>query len=200
MPGSSGYDYILVINPNIDLFTIRSYIYDDDNGNISTPIPSVNLTFLNWNDIFNNQSIVTMEVGDSDILFNTLNPTIPEKLGDKLVTILGHKLFGHGNARAAIYNDTEFYTHDAKIWDHLSTNISNNLTLIFDRYKEIRNISPSSESRNFDFNNINFEFQLNFSGTINSLFVKNGRDVGGTKIINSNYNIPILVKFYTSNN
>ena len=232
------YDYIFCINissisPDItgifenasfrqNTFNIESY---DVNLTIN---PST--TFNNWESHFNNKNLVTINIGNSNVAFATLLPNNNQTIGDRLLEVVAHKLFGHGQAGAAISNDNEFYYHDAEIWDHLSNAVSLNrfrndifkqyfaankysshythndaFNDIFDNNEVNYNSSDVNNWFNFNFNGLTFDFPLHVSGSMildpslseNEISIlQNGPNVGGTSLVNSQYNIPILVRFH----
>ncbi len=77
--------------------------------------------YYHWNSLENNQLPVKILQGNSNKAFATLKPNSDEIIGDRLLEVVAHKLFGHGQARAAISNDSEFYNHDAQLWDATSS-------------------------------------------------------------------------------
>lgn len=225
------YDYTFCINiatisPDItDIFANASFIQNTsniDNYDINLTInPSI--IFNNWNSSFNNQNLVSINVGNSNIAFATLLPNTYQTIGDRLLEVVAHKLFGHGQARAAISNDHEFYQHDAKIWDHLSNTVSQNHIRndIFSQYvaADRYRINPSGFNNgifndvfsdvgnwvNFNFGGLTFDFPLYVSGDMlldpsltpsEIAILQNGPNVGGSSLINGKYNIPILIRFH----
>jgi len=264
---SSIYDYIFSINissfaPNISsIFNVATFTQNtlnNDDVNINLSIDKSNV-YNNWNNIFNNKPLVQVVMGQSTTGFGTLRPTIPNTIGDRLLEVVALKLFGHGQAHAAINNDNEFYTHDAQLWDHLSnsvamnnikhdifnqyvasgryeieiaqsdnfTNITNdiNITDNININEQIINFNNSFFSLyitgnilpkpstsdvngdvvNFNFDGFSFDFPLYITGNIITdisltsdelNMIQNGPDVGGSRLINGSYNIPILVKFH----
>jgi hypothetical protein len=225
------YDYTFLIdltstNGSSDItkiFTNASFRQNSNNSdlyNIKLVINQASIHNL-WTNI-NNKTLVTVLQGQSNIAFGTLKPTVSERIGDRLLEIVAHKLFGHGQARAAISNDLEFYTHDATMWDHLSNSLANdnfahdifNQYVASNRYAEeatrlgnsINSASASDVDNwvNFNFSGFTFDYPLYVNGVIkydNSIqasdlaLLKNGPNVGGTKLVNGAYNIPVLVKF-----
>jgi hypothetical protein len=230
------YDYIFCINissisPDItgifENASFRQNIINIESFDVNLTInPSI--TFENWESYFNNKNLVTINIGNSNVAFATLLPNINQTIGDRLLEVVAHKLFGHGQAGAAISNDYEFYQHDAEIWDHLSNavSINNFRNDIFKQYftankylshytqtNEINGIFDNNENNlsnaydwfNFNFNGLTFDFPLYLSGSMildSSLseneisILQNGPNVGGTSLVNSQYNIPILVRFH----
>lgn len=219
------YDYTFVINvanfaSNITtMFANASYMQNAniDNTDVNITLNS-DTNFLNWQTVFNNQPIVTINMGDSNMAFPTLEPTLNQTIGDRLLEVVAHKLFGHGQARAAISNDSEYYTHDAQIWDHLVNSVSMNQFRhdIFNqyvatgRYEDHAVVNNGDDSNdvdnwvNFNFNGMTFEYPLFLTGdmlTDPSLtpaevnLITNGPNVGGSSLVNGEYNIPILIRF-----
>jgi hypothetical protein len=221
------YDYTFCINissisPNITgIFSNASFIQNStniDNYDINlTLLPSTQ--FNNWGNLFNNQNLVTVNVGNSNIAFGTLLPNNFQTIGDRLLEVVAHKLFGHGQARAAISNDDQFYFHDAEIWNHLSSSLAMNnyrndifnQYVATDRYEQSASNSCDQNNYdvqswvNFNFDGLTFDFPLYVTGNmildpsltsteINVL--QNGPNVGGTSLVNGHYNIPILVRFH----
>jgi len=213
------YDYTFVINvanfaPDItSIFANASFKQNDvniDNFDVNLTINPHDV-FTNWANTFNNQSLVTVLIGDSSINFATLQANASQTIGDRLLEVVAHKLFGHGQARAAIKNDSEFYTHDAQVWDHLcnSLNTNNIKNDMFNQYVatgryNIHSANDVTNWINFNFNGLTLDYPLYLSGnmlTDASLtsdernLVQNGPNVGGTLLSNGLYNIPILVRF-----
>lgn len=186
---------------------------------------NVNLTlassanFNNWATNFNNQNIVTIVQGLSSTNFGTFN-TPASKIGDRLLEVVAHKLFGHAQARAAIKNDNSFYSYDDDIWNHLSTSVANDSFRkeIFNQYVKTGRYNTSNASGagvngndvngfvNFNFVNLTLDFPLQLSGQMlldasltndDMNLLKIGPIVGGSRLTNGNYDVPILIRFHT---
>jgi hypothetical protein len=191
---------------NIDLFDV----------NITLP----NYTnYTNWNVVYNNQPLYQVLQGNSTLAYGTFK-SYQQTLGDKLLEVVAHKLFGHAQARAAINNDDLFYLHDRELWDHLSNSVAQSdfRNDIFCQYVGLGRYNawaPTSANNassndvngwvNFNFVNLTFDYPLFVSGNIllNSSLtpgeinvLQNGPNVGGTLLVNGAYNIPILVRFH----
>ena len=187
---------------------------------------NVNLTladhaaFANWGTLFNNVDLTTVVQGLSSTNFGTFNASTNEKIGDRLLEVVAHKLFGHAQAHAAIKNDNAFYTHDAAIWDHLSASVaaSSFRNDIFNQYVKLGRYNTASSSGAgvngndvsghvaFNFADITLDFPLQLNGSMlfdTSLTVadkellKLGPEVGGSRLTNGNYDVPILIRFHT---
>jgi len=232
------YDYVFKINvaslctSNMSLlFNNASFsqnLNNIENVNINLVLDN-STVFTNWGTSFNNTDLVKVVMAQSTVAFQTLQPDTYESLGDRLLEIVAHKLFGHGQARAAISNDTQFYTHDGAIWDNLSNAVLNddfrhdifNQYVALGRYSAEANSNANTNGTNqndvnnladgsnkwvpFNFNGLTFDFPMYVAGnmlTDNTLtndeknLLQNGPTIGGTKLVNGSYNIPVLVKFH----
>ena len=204
------FDYIITINTqyltngNITgLFENATY----KQNNIVLNEVDINLTLHNF--VFNNQSISTIEAGLSNIGFGTFLLTT-QKIGDLLLEVIAHKMFGHAQAHAAIRNDSEFYTHDEQIWNHLSNTLNINSIKydIFNQYLALGRYALDEDSAsnyiNFNLQDMTLDYPLYLDGSVvldasltnderNNLL--QGPNVGGNQVINGLYNIPILIRF-----
>lgn len=231
------YDYTFLVNLALvgdgsitnditKIFSNASFIQDQTNAdNVTINLSLKNsTTYPSWNTAINNHNLVTLDVGASNFGFSTLTPTLNQAIGDRLLEIVAHKLFGNGQARAAIDNDTEFYTHDGVMWDHLSTALSTqslandvfNQYVASGRYESQSTTAGSSNADNandvnqfvnFNFINLTFDYPMYLIGSLglNSSMtpteisaLNNGPIVGGTQLNNGLYNIPILIRFYAA--
>lgn len=209
------FDYIVTINTQYltegdltGLFENASYKQNNSNFNLV----DINLSlhnFLNWNTNINNQAISTIEPGLSNIGFGTFLLT-NQKIGDLLLEIVAHKMFGHAQAHAAIRNDNEFYSHDAEIWNHLGNTLNINSIKydVFNQYIALGRYETNEDSVNnfvnFNLQDMSLDFPLYLNGSVildasltnderNNLL--QGPAVGGNQIIDGLYNVPILVRF-----
>jgi hypothetical protein len=220
------YDYIFQIHLNSFASNITSIFTNATFKQLSnnTNDVEINLTiadsvnFTNFNSVFDQQNIVT--VVNSGGLSSTfsLKSSALEKIGDRLLEVVAHKLFGHGQARAAIKNDPAFYEHDGDIWNHLTTTLQNSNIQhdIFNQYVATGRYNSTNATynndlndldtyENFNFNGLTFGFPLWVNGNLEldtaSLSaseiatIQNGPNVGGTSLLNGQYNIPILIQF-----
>jgi hypothetical protein len=171
------------------LFSNASFsqnLADLNNVNINITLQD-HVNFTNWGTSFNNQQLVTLEMAQSTVAFNTLQPNVLENIGDRFLEVVAHKLFGHGQARAAINNDSEFFTHDNQVWDHLVNSVSEtNLRHdIFNQYvgsgrygseansnsetnantqNDVNNGNGGEKWVNFNFNGLTFDFPMYLNG------------------------------------
>ena len=165
-----------------------------------------NIILSNSNEIINQQNIILIEKRESNLGFYSFTQT-PLKLGDRLLEIVAHKIFGHAKAQSAISNDTDFYNYDQYIWNYFVNSFSNHevlndmhLQYLILKKPEVFNFNPYKaycdivENENYNFNNIQFTFPMFLNGHVNNVIASFARNVGGTQITNGNYNIPILIK------
>lgn len=221
-PNEGSYDYIFSINldsfaPDITtIFNNASFIQNSDNienYDINIVLDKSNL-FNNWNNVFMNQNLITVDMGLSNIAFSTLNPAIQERFGDRLLEVVAHKIFGHGQSHAAINNDYEFYTHDGELWNHFSNTVamSNMRNDIFNQYIALGRYGDMANNDkynwvNFNFKDLTFDFPMYLVGNLltdptltndERNMLNNGPNVGGSSLVNGEYNVPILIHFYSS--
>lgn len=196
LPAGSSYDYILKVNVatlcngNMSLLfsnaAFSQNLADLNNVNINITLQD-HANFTNWNTSFKNQPLVTLEMAQSTVAFNTLQPSVLENIGDRFLEIVAHKLFGHGQARAAINNDSEFFTHDYKVWDHLVNSVAQSTLRhdIFNQYvgsgrygseansNANANLNAQNDVNNgnggekwvyFNFNGLTFDFPMHLNG------------------------------------
>jgi hypothetical protein len=217
------YDYAILINLGLmptmssinditQIFSNASFMQDPTDMNNT----QVNLTishsydFLNWKTLFNNKPLATLTSGKATVGFSTLNPNTPQPIGDRFLEIIAHKLFGHGQSYAAIGNQPDFYTHDSLLWNHLSRTLSTTefANDVYSQYiKTGRYVSMNTcESTTlntwipFNFINLSFDFPMYLAGSLETSFAGlkiNGPNVGGSLLVNSTYNIPLVIRFHT---
>jgi hypothetical protein len=198
-------------------FTQNTLNVEDYNVNLTLPDHS---TFANWGTLFNNANTTTVIQGLSSTNFGTFNAVAREKIGDRLLEVIAHKLFGHAQAHAAIKNDTSFYTHDNELWDHLCSSVATTSFRkdIFNQYVKLGRYNTSSTSGagtsgndvggnvHFNFADITIDFPLQLNGHMifdtslteaDKTLLKLGPDVGGSRLTDGNYDVPILIRFHT---
>lgn len=193
----TNFDYIFEINVatlcqnNMSLlFSNASFSEDTTNiQNVNISIILANSdNFTDWGDLFNNQDLTKIVQGQSTVAFSTLQPDIYQSIGDRLLEVVAHKIFGHGQARAAINNDSAFYLHDDKVWDNLSVAVSNsgfrhdifNQYVALGRYEDEATSNANTDGNNqndvnyqnngaprwvpFNFNGLTFDFPMFLAG------------------------------------
>ena len=218
------FDYTLSINygglPGINnnltnLFSTSNFMQNilnpiDYNIDLTLPLHNqINNTTYTWNNI-NQQKLITIEEGLSSTSFNTFSNS-NLKLGDRLLEIIAHKIFGNAKTIKAIGNSISFYNHDNTIWDHLVNTINNTnfQRSLFEQYlnlsiNDITNLEETYDCNILPFNleGTTIGFPMYLSGTtlssngINIPQLINGTNVGGSRLVNGNYNIPILIKIH----
>lgn len=205
------YDYLLEIDTSLitnssditDIFTTARYQQNsNDKDNV---IVELNID-RNKVDSIKNKNVVSIIGASSSI--QTFSSGA-KSLGDRLVEIVAHKIFGHAKARAAIKNDTEFYQFDSNVWNHLCDTVNSNEfeNNLFNQYVVLDRINGNDVDVNvpFDFSGLTLDFPLFLKGNLNLDSSLSGPDRnelnngpalnGGTELVNGVYNIPILVKF-----
>ena len=118
--------------------------------------------------------------------------------GERLLEIVAIKIFGHPKARAAISNDNSFYNItqlSTKVFDALN----NHRNELGNYYMGIYDIQPNSTSQTINVNNFNIIFPFFLNGATQkssiNLFRNGPPNVGGSLLVNGNYNIPLLLTF-----
>lgn len=195
------HDYIFSININsltgssangiTNIFSNATFRQNQTNyNNYDINITLANsATFTNWSTLYNNQAIVQTLIGASSVAFGTFKSQ-QLTLGESLLEVIAHKLFGHAQANAAISNDNIFYNHDAKLWNQLSNSVALNQFkndifnqyVALGRYNTFSNTSTSVNNTGnfnnnslyndydqwvpFNFVNLTFDFPLYVNGTI----------------------------------
>jgi hypothetical protein len=147
-------------------------------------------TFLSFN-----RSLTTT----SNLSVNTNGfETSWKPFGERLLEIVAMKIFGHPKARAAIGNDNDFYDTDAlsiKVYDAFN-NIKNEFGNYYMGIYDITEVNNNVQAMNISNFNIIFPFYLNgITSKSKTKLFQNGPNVGGSLLVNGNYNIPLLLTF-----
>ena len=133
-------------------------------------------------------------------------------VGEALLEILAIKLFGNTQARSAIQNDNNYVSNTGLSNSNLASDIANSLNNalqndssdIFNQYVhagtyENINSNDVNKSMDFNFSGLNLAVPMWFNGSVTSngvlLSNYNGPNVGGNKVLNGNYSIPLLLVF-----
>jgi len=148
-------------------------------------------------------------------------------IGLRLLEVLATKIFGHAQARSAISNDSAFYSNGSNsLIAQIASGINNGLVAkrnnIFNEYvqtgrivtqantanngsSELVNGDDVQDNETMNFHSSNWEFPVTLNGSLlsaanaNDLSVlNNGPDVGGSRLVNGMYSVPLLVRFYAS--
>jgi hypothetical protein len=213
-------DYVLNINLGLlnnfvnfnQFFNIATY---DQNNNVQLEI---NIPFIN-NLLYNSPGFITFDSTGANIdVVN--NPaylklkTNTTNLNYRFLEILGTKIFGDPTFTNKFLNSNEFI-NDYNISDSIirqvidrignvlsDTNVTSD---ILDSYSQLPVYITPTGKTNFNFRNTIWEFPIYLKGNIfNELGVDantyNGPDMGGSKIVNGTYNIPILLRFFGISN
>ena len=187
---------------NINLYTIgqkqslfNTATFMMQNGNIP-PVFNIDLS-LNQISTFLSSSRSLTIVSNSLVNINGFE-TSWRPFGERLLEIVAMKIFGHPKARAAIGNDTNFYDTEAlslKVYDAFN-NIRNEFGNYYMGVYDITQVNNNVQLMNVSNFNIIFPFYLNgiTSNTRTQLF-QNGPNVGGSMLVNGQYNIPLLLTF-----
>ena len=190
------FDYninLYTIGQKQSLFNTAMFMMQDVN---TPPVFNIDLslnqisTFLSLN-----RSLTTT----SNLSVNTNGfETSWKPFGERLLEIVALKIFGHPKARAAIGNDNDFYDTDAlsiKVYDAFN-NIKNEFGNYYMGIYDITQVNNNVQLMNVSNFNIIFPFYLNgtTSKTKTRLF-QNGPNVGGSLLVNGQYNIPLLLTF-----
>jgi hypothetical protein len=190
------FDYninVYTIGQKQSLFNTATYYYS--NVNIS-PVFNIDLSLNKISSFLSlNRSLTT----NSNLSVNTNGfETSWKPFGERLLEIIAMKIFAHPKARAAISNDTEF--NDAnllslKVYDAFNNHINEFGNYYMGIY-DITEVNNNVQSMNISNFNIIFPFYLNgiTSKTQTQLF-QNGPNVGGSLLVNGQYNIPLLLTF-----
>ena len=189
------FDYNITINTSGQkqtLFNTATYLYTS----ISTPpVFTFNLSLTNISSFLSSSSSLTSR-SNSLTIINGLESSL-RPFGERLLEIVAIKIFGHPKARAAISNDNSFYNItqlSTKVFDTLN----NQRNELGNYYMGIYDIQPNSTSQTINVNNFNiiFPFFLNGATQKSSInLFRNGPNVGGSLLVNGQYNIPLLLTF-----
>ena len=213
-------DYVLKINLGLldtftsfnQFFTVATY---DQNDNVQLDI---NIPFIN-NLLFNSSGFITFDETDANIdVVN--NPaylklkTTTKNLNYRFLEILGTKIFGDPTFTNKFLNSNEFindyYTNGSiikKVIDGIGDVLSDTdvTSDILNSYSQLPVYVIPTTTTNFNFRSTVWDFPIYLKGNVfNELGINattfNGPDMGGSKIINGTYNIPILLRFFGVSN
>jgi hypothetical protein len=165
--------------------------------NVNTP-PVFNID-LNLNQISTFLSFNRSLITTSNLSVNTNGfETSWKPFGERLLEIVAMKIFGHPKARAAIGNDNDFYDTNAlsiKVYDAFN-NIKNEFGNYYMGIYDITEVNNNVQAMNISNFNIIFPFYLNgITSKSKTKLFQNGPNVGGSLLVNGNYNIPLLLTF-----
>lgn len=188
---------------------------------------AINHTVLN--ELLYNRDAVQISSSMSDVtsrsaVYGTLLSG-EKRLGLRFLEVVATKVFGHAKARAAIANDSDFYRPDAvsssiinqvaQGMDSALTTLKNDIFNMYVGYDRVQLntadlADPTSQHNdvdgfvNFNFENTNWEFPINFHSTVlddgtdgaNMVEIGEGPNVGGAKLSSGSMTVPILLRFH----
>jgi len=213
-------DYVLNINLGLlntfvsfnQFFSVATY---DQNNYVKL---NINIPFIN-NLLFNSSGFITFDETNANIdVVN--NPAYlklkadPTNLNYRFLEILGTKIFGDPTFINKFLNSNEFindYNVTGSIIRQViegigivlsNTNVTSD---ILNSYSQLPVYVTPTTTTHFNFRNTVWDFPIYLKGNIfNELGIDattyNGPDMGGSKIINGAYNIPILLRFFGISN
>ena len=209
-----GYEYNFIVdlyssgvaNSLNDLFSTRNYIQSDTNADLYNVSLIVNQDMLyNWTQTSNAISYTAYSgLATYGMSSDRVN------LGQRLLEVVAIKIFGHGQARAAIENDSDFYKSSLanSLAGTMDWALGADSNLIFNQYvTEYRTIvSDVGNNALFNFYNVDMMFPVVLQGSLvgssgssvlsNSLL--NGPLVGGNQLVNGQYRVPLYITFKTT--
>ena len=182
------YDYTITLNGSYDELFNTKYFQYINNNNISINFEINNNYF---NSIFQNTLMIT----ETDSQFNDVSYS--SSFNTRILEILALKIFGNASARCAFSNDTQItYNLQNNLLNHVNKVIQNHKYDIYDQYdKDLIVYHNIFDKINFNF----FDSALAFPGFIQgklSYPIIPKINMGVSKVINGEYNIPILIKIY----
>jgi hypothetical protein len=191
------FDYrieIYTVGQKQSLFNTATYHYP----NVSTP-PTYNLE-LNLNQM---QTLFTINRSktygsNQTVRINSFENSWTN-FNERLLEIAATKIFGHPKARAAISNDITF-TDISGLAQKISDSFNQHKNDFGDYYMGVMDINTTnSESQPINVSNFDIIFPFNLKGSTlsnpNTIYQRNGPNVGGTLLQNGIYDIPLLLQF-----
>jgi hypothetical protein len=207
LPSDINYDYQLVIDlsNSIDslnnLFNDRHYQQDPTNEDNYLVQLSIN---MDWLYQATQETDATLSTGFTGCETAGIDAN-PRLFGTRLLEVLAIKIFGHGMARAAIANDSDFYS--VELMSHLANSMNNALYmdnhLFFNEYVSLRRtiIDDVSNEAEFNLYNMDIAFPVRLQGSLDPAFSESlgdGPYVGGNRLVNGKYSVPLSVIFKTT--
>jgi hypothetical protein len=190
------FDYninIYTVGQKQSLFNTATYNYSNAN------IPPVFNIELNLNQLSTFLSSSRSITSASNSLINTnAFETSMRPFGERLLEIVAVKIFGHPKTRAAISNDNSFY-NTTQISTQIYNTFNNHRNELGNYFMGLYDITQvNNNAQLINVSNLNIIFPFFFRGTTQknttNLF-RNGPNVGGSLLVNGNYNIPLLLTF-----
>ena len=190
------FDYninVYTVGQKQSLFNTATFMMQNVN---TPPVFNIDLnlnqisTFLSFNRSLTTTSNLSVNINGFE--------TSWKPFGERLLEIVAMKIFGHPKARAAIGNDNDFYDTDAlsiKVYDAFN-NIKNEFGNYYMGIYDITEVNNNVQSMNISNFDIIFPFYLNGITTKSKTkLFQNGPNVGGSLLVNGQYNIPLLLTF-----
>ena len=190
------FDYninVYTVGQKQSLFNTAFYYYPDVN---TPPVFNIDLSLNKISSFLSLNRSLTIGSNLSVSTYGFESSWRP--FGERLLEIVAIKIFGHPKARAAISNDNSFYDIEQlsiKVYDAFN----NHRNEFGNYYMGIYDITePNNNTQFINVSNFNIIFPFYLKGitqkSSNQLF-KNGPNVGGSLLVNGEYNIPLLLTF-----
>jgi hypothetical protein len=185
----NGYDYTITLNGSYNnLFNTKTFQYTNNSNNII-------INFELNNDYFNNIFNQTFMETETNSQFN--DTSYISSFNTRILEILALKIFGNAGARCAFSNDTQIINNlQNNLLNHVNKVIQNHKYDIYNQYDKNNIIINDINQKNiFNF----YDSALAFPGLIQgklSYPIIPKIVAGVSKVINGEYNIPILIKIY----
>jgi hypothetical protein len=187
---------------NINIYTVgqkqalfNTATYNYSNANIP-PVFNIELNLTQLSTFLSDSRSIT-SASNSSINTNAFETNM-RPFGERLLEIIAVKIFGHPKTRAAISNDNSFY-NTTQISTQINNTFNNHRNELGNYFMGLYDITQvNNNAQLINVSNLNIIFPFFFRGTIQknaiNLF-RNGPNVGGSLLVNGNYNIPLLLTF-----
>jgi hypothetical protein len=187
---------------NINIYTVgqkqalfNTATYNYSNANIP-PVFNIELNLTQLSTFLSDSRSIT-SASNSSINTNAFETSM-RPFGERLLEIIAVKIFGHPKTRAAISNDNSFY-NTTQISTEIYNTFNNHRNELGNYFMGLYDITQvNNNAQLINVSNLNIIFPFFFKGTTQknaiNLF-RNGPNVGGSLLVNGNYNIPLLLTF-----
>ena len=182
------FDYTITLNGSYnDLFNTKYFQYKNNNNIF------INLQINNdyFNNIFQNTLMETETNSQfNDVIYST-------SFNTRILEILALKIFGNASARCAFSNDTQIINNlQNNLLNHVNRVIQNHKYDIYNQYnKNLIEYDTIYDKINFNFYNSALAFPGFIQGKLSYPIIPKV-NMGISKVVNGEYNIPILIKIY----
>ena len=190
------FDYninVYTVGQKQSLFNTASFYYPDVN---TPPVFNIDLSLNKVSSFLSLNRSLTIGSNLSVSTYGFESSWKP--FGERLLEIVAIKIFGHPKARAAIANDNSFYDIEQlsiKVYDAFN----NHRNEFGNYYMGIYDITePNNNTQFINVSNFNIIFPFYLKGITHKKSIqlfKNGPNVGGSLLVNGEYNIPLLLTF-----